>query len=53
MLSFDSDDVLFDEILICFLSGLLLKAYQSSNHKEKHIISKTQCYYVFLSPFYS
>ena len=38
---------------ICFLSGLLWKAHQSQNYKEKHIISRTQRFYViFKASFY-
>ena len=43
-----SRDVHFDKRMICFLSDLLWKAQQSQNHKEKHIISRTHRFYVFL-----
>ena len=40
-----SIDVLFYKRLICFFScGLLKITYQSQDHKEKHIILKTQSY---------
>ena len=48
-----SRDVYFDKRMICFLSDLLLKAHQSQNHKEKHIISRTHRFYViFKSSLY-
>ena len=48
-----SRDVHFDKRMICFLSGLLQKAHHSQNHREKHIISRTQRFYViFKSSLY-
>ena len=48
-----SRDVHFDKRMICFLSGLLWKAHHSLNHKEKHIITRTQRFYViFKSSLY-
>ena len=48
-----SRDVHFDKRMICFLSGLFLKAHQSQNHEGKHIISRTQRFYViFKSSLY-
>ena len=41
-----SRDVYFDKRMVCLLSELLKKACQSQNYKEKHIISRTQRFYV-------